>query len=191
VSPSGFPQAHAVPPTTPRRHLVGRHHHRGRSWRSHGARTLTCCFRSVLAMLAGPSVASLLWTGLAMEGGSQLVPCSNGGWAPADAAALRHRFDDGDTLRAVANLPVFPGIVTTDDKASVLGLVVRDFRGFGGWQSPCPGCAGSGVLPRAIRSSHGAWHFLSSGSGSLVHSRRPVLRATLSFLPAFRCRVGL
>jgi len=93
-----------------------------------------------LAMLAGPSVAGILLTGLLTEGRAfascYLVAQVAGGRSLVRGSAPdRPAPGDGDTLRAFANVPgIFPEIVTTDDKASlllagiVMGLAVASSR---------------------------------------------------------------
>ena len=127
-----------------------------------------------------------------MAGGRSLVRGS---------APYRPARDDGDTLRAFANLPVFlPGIFASDEKASLLLVGIAYGLGAGffeelGWTGfavptlrPRYGVLATGLIVGVL---WGAWHFLvnswASGSSSGDLSLALFLPAVLSsWLPAYR-----
>jgi membrane protease YdiL (CAAX protease family) len=157
-----------------------------------------------LAMLAGPSVASLLLTGLVdgkagfRELVSRLLKWRVGArWYAALLTAPLLMTAIPFALSLIS--PVFlPGIITTDDKASFLlvgivaGLLVGFFEELGWTGFAVPRLTlGQGVLATGLIVGllHGAWHFpVFSGAGSSgALSPALVLPVQLfSFLPAFR-----
>jgi uncharacterized protein len=158
-----------------------------------------------LAMLAGPSVASLLLTGLVdgKPGFRELVSRLlkwrvRARWYAAALLTAPLLMTAIPFALSLISPAFLPGIVTTDDKASFLlvgivaGLLVGFFEELGWTGFAVPRLTlGHGVLATGLLVGllHGAWHFpVFSGAGSSgALSPALVLPVQLfSFLPAFR-----